>query len=130
MVMYFKSEKALKHLLEHGIVYTIRKEKRKRTGKDWIKKSRRGKKIADVIVEYVGRVEILYRGDNKWFGGIVFPGDGKYLYDDSLENYVEHSGFKTLNAWIRELMRLNGIRTWRKMTIDWHLYKVTLVETG
>lgn len=128
MVIYFKDEKALKHLLEHGVVYTIRKHKRKRTGKDWLAKGRKSGKIADVIVEYVGEVDIVYLGNNKWKGGIVFPNGMKYLYDDYLENYVEHSGFKTLNAWIRALMRLNGISTWRKMTIDWHLYKVTLLK--
>ena len=130
MVIYFKDEKALNHLFKHGVVYTIRKHKRKRVGKDWLAKSRRSGKIADVNVEYVGKLEIVYLGNNKWRGGIVFPDEGpKYLYDDYLdEKYVQHSGFKTLNAWIRALMRLNGIRTWRKMTIDWHLYKVTLIK--
>ncbi|WP_145973177.1 hypothetical protein [Thermococcus barophilus] len=129
MVIYFKDEKALNHLLKHGVVYTIRKHKRKRTGKDWLAKDRKSGKIANVIVEYVGKLEIVYLGDNKWRGGIVFPNGKKYVYDDYLdEKYVQHSGFKTLNAWIRALMRLNGIRTWRKMTIDWHLYKVTLVK--
>jgi len=129
MVIYFKDEKALNHLLKHGVVYTIRKHKRKRVGKDWLAKSRRSGKIADVNVEYVGKLEIVYLGNNRWRGGIVFPDGKKYVYDDFLdEKYVQHSGFKTLNAWIRALMRLSDIRTWRKMTIDWHLYKVTLIK--
>nr|QFN51303.1 hypothetical protein [Pyrococcus abyssi] len=119
----------MKHLLKHGVVYTIRKEKRKRVGKDWITTGRGNKKIADVNVEYVGMVEILYKGFGNWFGGVVFPDNKpKFMYDATLEDYVKHSGFNTVNAWIRELMRLNGIKTWKKMPIEWHLYKVTLVK--
>ena len=129
-MIYFKDERALRHLLEHGIVYTIRKHKRKRMGKDWLARDRKSGKIADVIVEYVGKVEILYMKYDKWVGGVVFPDGKKYVYDDYLESYVEHSGFKDVRQWIRVLMKINGIRTWKKMTIDWHLYKVTLLNGG
>jgi len=56
--MYFKSGKALNHLLKHGFVYTLREERRKKLGNDWIKTSRKGEKVADVFVEEIGLIHL------------------------------------------------------------------------
>lgn len=114
MVIYFKSMKALNHLLKHGIVYTLRHRFRKRICKwndfrrvfecpvELVKTSRKSKPIAKAVVYFVSMVNINYKKD--------------------LEKYVEHSGFESVDEWINEYVRLNGNH------LIAVLYKVKLVE--
>jgi len=91
MVILFQSERALKHLLEHGFVYTVRLRKRKKDEcYDWVTDRRGGRKIADVYVCLVG-------------------GCGSTLesWKLNLWAWVDHSGFKTVSEWINEILRLN-----------------------
>jgi len=101
MVMIFQSRKALSHLLQRGVVFTFRPQRRK-TGKDWITDRRGGRKIADVVVEEEGE----------------FAPSGLGLY-------LEYSGFNTLDEWIEEIRMLN-----RRMPEKGWLYRVALVHAG
>ena len=114
MVIYFKSRKALKHLLIHGFVYTLRSSYRKRYCR-WIedkqyykcvvesvKTSRYSKSVAKAVVYMIGLVNINNR--------------------DELEKYVNHSGFSSVDEWINEYKRLNGNHP---IAV---LYKVKLLE--
>jgi len=102
MVMIFSSDKARSFLLEHGRVYTFRKNRRKRVGRDWITDRRGGRKIADVTIEEEAPVFHL----------------------NTLRKYVGESGFQTVDEWIEEIRRLNG----GKLPTAGYLYKVTLIE--
>lgn len=121
MVMYFKSEKALKCLLEKGIVYTLREQRRKRTGNDWIKTSRKGEKIADVFVEEIGLIKLETIGHE--FSMMKKVIEYTDLSQLELEPYVQHSGFSNVKEWVEEYWKLAG---WRA-PYAW-LYKVTLRE--
>jgi len=102
MVMIFQSRKALNHLLQHGVVFTFRAQRRREVGRDWVTDRRGGRKIADVTVEEEG----------------AFAPHG-------LELYAEFSGFNTLQEWVEEIGRLNG----RLPEKGW-LYRVTLARPG
>lgn len=80
MVIIFENEKARKYLLKEGFVYTLRKRKRKRIGKDWMTDRRQGHKIADVHIEEVG----------SWTGK-----DWRIL-----EPFVKDSGFTSIEEWM------------------------------
>jgi len=86
MVMIFSSPKALKHLLDKGEVYTFRTHKRKSKKKrDWVTDRRLGKKICDVEIEFVTKIN----------GAIA------------LTPYTEQSGFDSTTDWFCEIKRLN-----------------------
>ena len=86
MVMLFQSPKALKHLLEEGEVYTFRVHRRKSDKKnDWITDKRGGKKICEVIIEFVTIINSL----------------------SGLSTYVTRSGFENLTDWSNEIKRFN-----------------------
>lgn len=100
MVMSFSSEKARKQLLEYGVVCTFRKNRRKRVGKDWANEKRGEKAFADIYVEEIGEVNPFH----------------------DLTPYIEKSGFKSIDEWLREIKRLNDGRV---LARGW-LYKVTM----
>jgi len=77
------SEKALKHLLQMGFVFSFRRTQHFQI-KDWITDRRGGKKIADVTVSVVTCCRPF-----------------------QLEPYLEYSGFKSLEEWEAEIRRLN-----------------------
>jgi len=119
VVMYFKSQKALNYLLEHGFVYTLRAERRKHVGNDWIKTSRRGEKVADVFVEEIRLIKLETVTQKFSMKKRVV----EYTDLSQLEPYVEHSGFNSVEEWVEEYWKLAG---WRA-PYAW-LYKVTLRE--
>ena len=95
MVIIFQSERALKHLLQHGLVYTVRLRRRKRVEcLDWVTDRRGGRKIADVYVCLVGGC-----------GGTV------EAWKHNLWAWVDRSGFKTVDEWVDEILRLNRGKT-------------------
>ncbi len=99
MVISFSVKEARDQLLNNGVVYTFRWNKRKTVGKNWANEKRGGKKIADVNIELVG----------------------EYLFLDLLLPYVNQSGFKTLNDWASAIMDMQ-----KKPGHYGYLYKVTL----
>ena len=100
--MYFKSEKARTYLINHGMVYTIRRH-RYRVGKDYISLGRGKPKIADVFIEEVGPM----------FDGI-----------DTLKAYVDQSGFKEIGEWLDELFHLHKSDSRR----PFYMYRVRLIK--
>lgn len=118
MVISFSSEKARTFLLEHGSVYTFRKNRRKqfvnqpredalmRRGiRDWANKGRTMKKITDVKILEVGEFKVA-----------------------ELEPYVEWSGFKDLKEWADEILKLTRWTFYIASDRGW-LYKVVLRVT-
>jgi len=89
MVMIFQSEKARKHLLEKGFVFTFRtlEWSDKKLGKNWINAKRGGKKITDVI--------------------ICLASMPLYPNQLTLSSYVFGSGFVSVDEWIDEIKKLN-----------------------
>ena len=85
MVMIFNSEKAREQLRTMGEVITFRLKERKVVGFDWATDKRGGKKLFDVFVEE----------------------EGKDITPMDLEDYIEYSGFKSLEEWIGEITRLH-----------------------
>lgn len=84
MVMIFAHPPVRAYLLEHGVVYTFRKNHpktadgvRPQIGKDWATDKRCGKKIADIIVnpiepmdgENMGQVLAKYVSDSGFYRG-------------------------------------------------------------
>lgn len=68
MVMIFANEKVREYLLEHGLVYTYRKNHQKtpngirpQIGKDWATDKRTGKKIADIFITPLESVDATNR---------------------------------------------------------------------
>jgi len=64
MVMIFGHPKVREYLLEHGLVYTYRKNHKKtadgirpQTGRDWATDRRLGKKIADIYITPVEHID-------------------------------------------------------------------------
>lgn len=105
----FSSKKAFDFLVSNGEVYTLRKKRR--DGKAWLTNRRGGRKVADVVVEEVGRV--------------VFRGREPYVMAESGEVHLSHftpkSGFGSTDEWLRELRRLHG-----KVPENLFLYRVVL----
>lgn len=103
VVISFSVKRVRDFLFSNGFVYTFRTRKRKRVGKDWMRKRKRSKlKMADVYIEFVKQVK-----------------SGK-----ELEPYVQNSGFATLQEWntgIRKLHKKLG-------TPNGWLYKVTILH--
>ncbi len=92
MVLIFKSQKALNFLLENGEVYTLRPKIRKE-GRDWITNKRGGRKIADAEVKLIG----VCATTNRRLVVEIDTGSIK-----SLEDYVEKSGFSSVEEWFAE----------------------------
>jgi len=87
MVISFSLENVRNHLLENGIVYTLRSKPHKE-GKDWANSGRCTKKIAEVVIT-------------------EFP------FDDPLY-YSKQSGFETLKQWMDAYCKLNHDPTMKK----------------
>jgi hypothetical protein len=100
--MYFKSEKAREYLVNHGMVYTIRRH-RYHVGKDYMSLGRGKPKIADIYIEEVGPM----------FDGI-----------DTLKAYVDQSGFETPGDWLSELFSLHRSDSQR----PFYMYRVRLIR--
>jgi len=98
--IYFKSKKALDYLLKNGEVYTIRLKKRSE-GLAYVKTSKKGRKLAEVEVKYVGEV-VLTEPDDEWY-----VADGAYA-KGKLEEFVDKSGFDSVEEWLEEVRKLNG----------------------
>jgi hypothetical protein len=118
MVMYFKNETVLSFLLENGIVYTLRKHLREknrdsRVTRDWITPFRGCGKVADVLVSWIGYVDLELQK--------VFTPDGQSPIP--LENYVEKSGFATVRDWINAYRAFAG-----KNSKNAYLYKVVVMK--
>jgi|Deesub1362B_J571_1020462.scaffolds.fasta_scaffold05294_6 hypothetical protein len=122
MVMYFKSETVLDFLLRNGKVYTLRKHKRKKTGKDWITLGKLGpedplpplrEKIADVIIKEIGLVDLATCK-------VFSLGKEKTL---TLQQFVNESSFYNVDSWIEAYRFFAG----KKTTQAW-LYEVTLLK--
>jgi len=97
MVISFSFENVRDHLLQNGIVYTLRDHPHK-TGKDWANSGRRTKKIADVLI-----TEIPFAHWSR--------------------QHVEHSGFTSKLEWGIAYCKLNNDPEMRKA----HLYKVEVI---
>ena len=115
-VIYFKSKKALDCLLKNGEVYTIRPKKRSE-GLAYVKTSKKGRKLAEVEVKYVGEV-VLTAPDDEWY-----VADGAYA-KGKLEEFVDKSGFDSVEEWLEEVRKLNG----GKLPDRMFLYCVKLLE--
>lgn len=91
MVMIFQSEKALKELLDSGIVYTFRllrsDGQSRKLGKEWFTYKRGGKKLGTVIVSTLSKV--------------------MYPTPLELEIYAPYSGLDSVDEWIDEIKRLS-----------------------
>jgi hypothetical protein len=87
MVMMFLSEKARRHLLAKGTVYTYRIKKRK-AGMDWANVGYGKPKFADIEIAQ------------------EYP----ILKAEDLMTFVGGSGFDTMFEWIEEIERLNRIK--------------------
>ena len=91
MVIWFNSERALKHLLENKRVYSIRKQ-RKQFGVTTLnhnKKLMGTVRVSPVLEMNVTTIENLIQ---------------------QLDQYVNESGFEDSNQWINEIKKLN--RNW------------------
>ena len=76
----FNSEKARKYLLEKGFVYTVRKTIKKNGYYSAYQTSGEKRFLEVVYLEYVG---LIYKPED-------------------LERFVEHSGFDSVEEWLRE----------------------------
>lgn len=90
-VIYFKSEKPYRQLVEKGYVFTFRLKKR-RTGYAWVKRSRKGEKKFLVYVELFDELK---------------EGEDIQLF---LHRYVSNSGFLTVTEWLNEIMKINRLK--------------------
>ena len=109
----FGHERPLKHLLEHGVVYTLRRMMRKQ-GVVKLKNGDR-RTIGLVKVTYIGKVHA--NG-----GEPIVRTDGREI---PLREFVKNSGFESLKDWINayyEIFRVKCVGGAR-------LYKVELVKT-
>lgn len=95
----FNSEKARKHLLEKGFVYTVRKA-RKKNGYYSAYQTVGGKKFLGSV--YLEFVSIVYKPED-------------------LTKFVENSGFSDVEEWLSELKRF-------RCKLPAYLYKATLVS--
>jgi len=103
MVIIFASEKARKFLLTRGIVYTFRKNRRKKVEKDWFNDRRGRPKISNVFIEEIGCYD---------------PRNEISIF----EFLLGYSGFNSLEEWYEEIKRLNG----GKLPTQGWLYSVVL----
>lgn len=80
-------------------MYTLRK-KRKKVGKDWVKREWHGKKVADVYVEEVGKASL-----------------------STLVKHLNKSGFSSVDEWVHEYKVLS-----RANLDEAYLYRVVLLD--
>ena len=106
---------ALEYLLEHGIVYVLKTTKR-REGIAKLKTSKNGETIGIVYILLEGLVE---RMDGEY---VVFHPSNPKKYMP-LEKFVKHSGFSTLEEWLKAYAKGNGY-----VMAPPRLYKVQLVK--
>jgi len=85
MVMIFNSEKAREQLRVVGEVVTFRLKERKVLGNDWGTNKRGGKKLFEIFVEI----------------------EEEHIAPCELGDYVENSGFGTLEEWIVGIKNLH-----------------------
>lgn len=104
-VIYFKSKKALNYLLKNGEVYTIRPRKRSE-GLAYVKTSKKGRKLAEVEVRCVGKVD-LTAPDDEWYIDLTDV-DFITIGRGGLKRFVGKSGFNSVEEWLEEVRRLNG----------------------
>ena len=102
MVIFFSVPEARNQLLNEGVVYTFRWNKRKNVGKNWANKGRLTSKIADVYIDEPRLIES----------------------DSDLALYVSQSGFKNVKDWIAVIMSMN--KQFNQM--HGYLYKVTVLS--
>ncbi len=95
----FSSEKAKNQLLTHGIVYTIRK-KRKKNGYYAVVTDIHQKRVIGVV--YLEFVEVITK-------------------PQQMEKYVKESGFDSVTEWLEELRKF-------KCRLPAFLYKATLIK--
>jgi len=105
MVISFSVKEARDQLMNKGVVYTFRWNKRKQTGKDWANEKRLGKKIADVFIDEPRLIEA----------------------DSDLALYVSQSGFKNVKEWFDVIMSMSKHLKQFNQTHG-YLYKVTRVS--
>ena len=124
MVTIFACKQVLNYLLKHGFVITFRDHMLKDNdgvdiiadskGLSWITNRRSGKKIADV--------EIMWWNDYHNVG-LSIEGDG-LDWKKVLEQYVEDSGFKTVEDWIKVIKQFNK----GKIPVRGYLYRVEVLK--
>jgi len=100
MVISFSVKEARDQLMNKGLVFTFRWTRRKRIGKDWANKKRGTKKITDVYIKEIMKVNSLL----------------------DLVPYVSLSGFDSLEEWKKVIRSMN------KNEIFGWLYGVTRVS--
>ncbi len=121
MVMIFAHEKVREYLLEHGIVYSFRKNHpktsdgvRKQIGDDWANAKRGGKKIADIHITPMQTLNLMNVG-------LV------------LTRYAQESGFylghgqvdAAVDEWVKAIENLNS----GYIPAGW-IYKVEIREAS
>jgi len=111
----FQHEKPFQYLLKHGFVYTLRATKR-REGVVELRRSRSERPLGLVSVSFVGLVE---RVNDKYV--VIHPTKTQKWIP--LESFVKHSGFDTLEEWLKAYVKLNGY-----VMFPPRLYKVELVK--
>ena len=100
LVMIFADENARRQLLSKGIVYTFRTHRRTE-GRDWVTDRRCGRKICNIEVEFIKKVESK----------------------EELMAYVDESGFEHIWDWWSAIRKLNP----KMKKIEGYLYKVTRI---
>jgi len=118
MVIIFTNDKARKHLLEKGYVYTFRRTyTHRKLGRDWMTDKRGGSKLANVHIRLVAELRPV--------GGmqaIDYLKDGRPLLELFLKPLVTGSGFSTASEWADAIKGFNH----RPVTRGW-VYQVSLL---
>ena len=124
-VIIFSSEKALRQLLYHGKVVTLRKERREGAG--WVTDRRGGRKIADVTIEKIGK--LFFEGGQPYIEITKTPALLGWIFDEfergdrpHLDYFVPMSGFDSSEEWLEELKKQHR----GKIPEDLYLYEVEI----
>ena len=107
----FENDKAFRHLVEKGFVYTLRTNRS--AGVVKLKRSRCSKDIGLVRVELIGNVK-KHNGSY-----IVLTRNGENY---NLEEFLPYSGFNSLEEWLSAFLKY-----YKRVSIV-KLYKVTLTK--
>jgi len=122
MVMIFANQKVREYLLEHGLVYTYRKNHpktldgiRPQLGRDWATDRRTGSKIADIFITPIEPIRPLNIGKvlTKYAKESGFYKD-PFLYDNAFSNAI--------SDWARAINSLNP----NAPTAGW-IYRVEVI---
>jgi hypothetical protein len=100
LVILFPNLKARHQLIDKGYVYTYRKNKRKKIGKDWACEGCGKPKLCDVYVHHLGGINTM---------GDIYP-------------YIKGSGFRNIHEWLDAIAQLN-----KKPLFPGHLYAVSVI---